>query len=791
MWPAAAGSSSLPPARWCEPQELLASVVGFCHLPASQLRSDGDVEALCKLVGRFAQALQDRSAFEPHVWPGLSPGDARSLQLAAAALTSRSGTAVTWFPEYGCALLALGPPGGAGLELDDVVLERGGVCTGPQHPGHLVREALAHLHLWLLRRQLALLQPATATPIFQTAVSQMLQSAAEQAAALADDGYNMAAFEAACRDARTRLVALVGERALSAARTLELPTYGSAGFQGTLAPPVGALPTHAAPRAEENGVAAARWRASRNLGALPLLRTGAAFADVLQQLEDPQWAQPGADDDIAAQLALRSVERELFRRAAQGFDASSNRLDQLEVEALEAVVDAYRAAVQRFLRTPAAAAVMRVELRSRELLVVWVAYCLTHAAAAREHPLLLRYGCLENYADLRHLVLSDAKAVNAALSVAAYLQAHSRAGCEVFSLRDGGAASRGLAQQFAAACPRLTAILAAEQSDAEARVAGHWREVRRKQRLAAELREELRGLKAEGADLAASLRLRESELSSAQYTYSHYGYTLDRMDAVSRAQAKVNTARSRVSANSAEQSRVTAELTQAERAPQAVIQPLPEGPDLARQWLFFLHMPSAFRRLSRASFLAQQMLLPRPISGALAKAIGASFATGLVDHYNRCRGDDIYHGKLRQRADGADGEVMLMSHQLVPHVKTVGPHHVDDCRSSRDGVWYPDGLVACMAWGGSGAAADAGQGFPPTFDPFTAVEARIVELYFTERLPAASSALQWAMDQHRTAADTPATRGNVALATQGGLQGRTRQGQDKTGLGLAGLCVCA
>ncbi|KXZ49831.1 hypothetical protein GPECTOR_19g282 [Gonium pectorale] len=857
---------------------------GFCHAPASQLQSQSGAAEFCGLFGRFVQALQ----------------------LAATALTSRSGTIVTWFPEYGCALLALGAPGGAGAEADDArprpddlalhlvgldgwkfwphstpsgvqhtaqpdnsqalpcgavassehadlisrvhtilakgsqaagggggtqqgghkhspasvhsvvlaalrgadgtgsgpaqsrggfsdvchragggalrdtcwplvkavmqfLLESAGICTGDQQPDVLFRQALAHLDLWLLRRQLALLQPATATPVFQIAATQMLQAAAYKAAALADEGYDMIAFEAACKEARARIDALAGERALTGARRLELPNHGSAALLGTLASPTGVLPAATNPRVEDGSLEAARGRAARNLGPLPLLPRGASLTMIQAQMSRPEWAQQPGSNDVAAQLAIRSFERELFWRAAEGFDAKVNRLGSEEVASLEAAVDAYRSALQRYLQTTAAAAAMRVELRSRELLAVWVAYCLTHAAAGREHPMVLRYSCLANYADLRHLVLSDAAAVNAALSVAAYLQQHSKAGLEVFALRDGGAATQALALEFARGCPRLGAVLAAEQADAEARIQGHWREVQRKQVLAAELRAKLRKLQAEGERLAAELRQREQELEDARSEYRIWGYDASYKGAVSVAQSKRDSAKRLVDAKRQEQSSTKTQLAEAEKAPPPVIQPLPHNADLARQWLFFMHMPPAFRRLSRASFLAQQMLLPQPISQDVFQAVSTSFKTSLVQHYNSYRKDTTnrsYHNALRQHNDGADGAVMLKSLYAAPQARDVGPKSVDDCTSPQDGIWHPDSLVACMAWGGSGVAADSGQGFPPSFNPFAAVADAAVEDYFTERLPGEASSLQWAMQQSRTAAATPAERGNLPIARQ-------------------------
>lgn len=140
------------------------------------------------------------------------------------------------------------------------------------------------------------------------------------------------------------------------------------------------------------------------------------------------------------------MERKLFERAVLGFDHSSSDLDDDKMAHLEAAVDAYRSLLQRFMQTEAAEACMKVELKSRELLVVWVAYCLMHASARRQHPSIMAGFCVAlDWQDLRHLVLSDKDAVDAMLSVSAYLHKHSVSNRPLFSLRDGGEATMAMA----------------------------------------------------------------------------------------------------------------------------------------------------------------------------------------------------------------------------------------------------------------------------------------------------------------------------------------------------------
>ena len=54
------------------------------------------------------------------------------------------------------------------------------------------------------------------------------------------------------------------------------------------------------------------------------------------------------------------------------------------------------------------------------------------------------------------------------------------------------------------------------------------------------------------------------------------------------------------------------EIEKAEEAPPPVVQPLPNNEDKAFKVLFFLYMSKEFQHLSRLSFTAQQLLVPRP-----------------------------------------------------------------------------------------------------------------------------------------------------------------------------------
>jgi hypothetical protein len=206
----------------------------------------------------------------------------------------------------------------------------------------LPQQALAHLHLWLLQRQLPLVTPSTATSLVLSAAVQMLQAAAGQAADLAAKGHDMAHFEAACRSARQTLDATASTRAQQASSDFDLPPLDAAASPcgpGSYRCPRGRIPApvHVS-HDDSGGIDAARQRAEGNLGSLPLLQLG-TFDELLALLRLPEMQAPSS---VAVSHALCTVERELFQRAAcaDGFSLES-ALPPSEVDALVEVVHEY------------------------------------------------------------------------------------------------------------------------------------------------------------------------------------------------------------------------------------------------------------------------------------------------------------------------------------------------------------------------------------------------------------------------------------------------------------------
>jgi hypothetical protein len=105
----------------------------------------------------------------------------------------------------------------------------------------------------------------------------------------------------------------------------------------------------------------------------------------------------------------------------------------------------------------------------------------------------------------------------------------------------------------------------------------------------------------------------------------------------------------------------------------------------------------------------------------------------------------------------------------------VGPNHIDSYSSSEDGVWFPDSLLAIMAWQGSACSADALSG--SYFDPFAVTDTKAIVESFTAQLPSSLISLQWAMYQYGSMEVTAANRGNKGLASQDAMPDGLRKSE--------------
>jgi hypothetical protein len=196
-----------------------------------------------------------------------------------------------------------------------------------------------------------------------------------------------------------------------------------------------------------------RKRAASNLGTLPLMPASTSTApkpsQVLAYLQRCKGQALGFS--LSSQLQLHVVEDAMAQWVANlsagSGTAQPTAADDSEGEALEALVDRYREVSHAFMATmgtPSSSAspgtpstpmaCMRVERRSREIMVVWGAYCLYDAAVRHKYPWQMRVGGVALlWQDLRHLSVNDRAAQDTVRRIADYLRDHYMPGqCDVY-----------------------------------------------------------------------------------------------------------------------------------------------------------------------------------------------------------------------------------------------------------------------------------------------------------------------------------------------------------------------
>jgi hypothetical protein len=396
----------------------------------------------------------------------------------------------------------------------------------------------------------------------------MLRGAVERGAAISDsEQHDMAFFDARCAVVLHTMERASRQAAEEAAAARQFPPNLTLSDFDVRNPAV-TPPAAATAPALGDGLVQRLKREMENIGWLPApLANAASFGDSEVWLAQPQLRHAVArGDEAAEQLVLATVERLVYTRTlalAEGW-----LVGEQEVLALESLVERYRIVLRGFAGRGAR---KLAELRSRETLVVWAAFCLVHDATQREFPLLGGYGVALDPHELRHLVLADRLAVDALRRVARYLQV---AGWGVkpcvFSLR-GGDRTMEMARHCAEALPDMVALWGLEEAAARARRVVHWDEVQRKQRRIEELSGEVRRLEAQE---------RAHDVEAATHAYHSYH--------ARSARSESEGIRRRINSKNAE-------IERERHPPDPVLQPLPSVRSKAMPVIFFLKMPRRFQ----------------------------------------------------------------------------------------------------------------------------------------------------------------------------------------------------
>lgn len=562
------------------------------------------------------------------------------------------------------------------------------------------------------------------------AVMTVLSSAVLQASTLIAQGLSMAAFEARCVLVRFELEQQRDKRMQSLAKKFGLPSLSSVDMccrNLELKLPRATAPDYNADTSNHDTI---RKLAEANSGGLPAPPKMKA-PDILSWLEDAR-IQPNVSPS-ASLLALRTVERFFFQSACESLHERATAQSMSLTTELRDIVLQYRRIAVSFRISPGGSALMRTELLSRELLVVWTATCFIHRETRHNERILEDYAIQLDPCDLVHLVLSERLAIDATRQVAAYLRDNRRASRCVFSMLANDNTFE-FARRCAEASPKIQEAWEVERAEANARVQEHSHTVVNKQK-------DLRRMDKELETLEDSLR---------RHQQSEHYWQSENM--------------------STEIQKKKAEIKRTEIPPAGVLQPLPRDKSLSMQILFFLQMPVNFQVLSHMLFMAQQMLLPEAAEVTL---LDKGQDETKVDINKRIMRDapktvwrEYYLSGSTNRAYAEDTQVELGSLESLP--QNWYPKSVRQFNEGT-GIWYPDHLTPKLFWCGGNFRnftydKRIENGKEIYFDQFCSMPTAVLVHKFTETLPKKDKCLQWALEQHGR--HSRPDRGNVVEARQ-------------------------
>ena len=579
------------------------------------------------------------------------------------------------------------------------------------------------------------------------AIAHMMHTSVRRAVAQIEDGFVVVAdFETRVAAVHSGMMNLQTAALQGAAAAFMLPPLMSDGNSIDAHKPC--LPVlHLQPpldaQSQATDLGNARKRAFTNLGWLPLPPDdGAPISALASWLRVERIAAAVGMPRMAPHLRAAAAERWIFTAAVTLLPVRVTECAsdvEAAVQSLHAALQSYRAGIKHALATKAdGSGRLLTEVRSRETLACWAMTCLADRLSCVEFPLLKQYHMALNYADLRHLSLSDGLAHDALHAVCAYLRSRTNGGTPerpLFSLLHGDKTFE-VATQIGSQLDVVVQAWSTEQLHATGRRDAHWAAVQRKQALAASLRCQLVTARSE-YDAAVS---RWSSVPTGSIGRHSSSSDRDAYYLNQELESAKNQCRSVV--NSLE-----SQLAAALKAPANLVQPLPSERNTALAVLFFLYMPPTLRTLSELSFEAQAALLPRPLSEKdLATLRVDSPPLDWEAHHWKYQGYALYTPSPAVR-NTTMGAVRLGAVVKLPKD---WPSSVDDMTVPSHGVWHPDGPLR-LSWEGC--------------NPWLQLPRARMRDFYTPQVLESSKSLQWALPVDDRASTAP-TRGNLAVAEQ-------------------------
>jgi len=430
------------------------------------------------------------------------------------------------------------------------------------------------------------------------------------------------------------------------------------------------------------------------------------------------------ENDEMLPIVLDVIESLVFLLAVKYLDDPLNskkvHLEYSKLCELEDILCKYRKALNQYLKLKNGEHILlKATMLSRQVLVMWIFYCLCHQNACVQHPLLSSQGAALNPKVLANLNLGGHKeSEKIVLLLHRYLKVFYELEGGVFRLNKGSSVSTiEFAEQFGAQDAGLKFKLEEFNTYGRELISDHWKEV---EKLIAEVEDHKDNLEFYRCEMRKCDREFKKGAKRFKDLQILYGQEYNR---ILRLEAS---------------------------PPDPVYMPLPSSPSAAYGVLFFLFMPQALRLLSSAAFLAQQQLMINNENPGERKV-------EKEDWMEYCR-NNLKNEKL-SIAGMSQGHVALVSFQKKPSSKSIRPDTLSSHMTERDGIWYPDKTLTMeMQWNGGDHELDRKR--TSNYDPYCVSSTETTELLTPIFI---NETLQWAISLDAMK-KVPLNRGNLAIA---------------------------
>lgn len=457
-----------------------------------------------------------------------------------------------------------------------------------------------------------------------------------------------------------------------------------------------------------------------------------------------------------------TVERFFFEQVCDGI----NPVGTVSLDRIDRIVEKYRTVVNRLFSSTDSVGLLSTEMKSREVILVWITYCLAHSQTKKEYPLLANYSVCLHANDLRFLILSDKLAIDAAHSVGIYLSQNSETGRVVFSGRENDQTFE-LAAEFSKSSGDIQKMWKLEEGEAKNRQERQWKIICSQKDKLLELDQQLKEMRESETDLEVKLEDEKQKLSSL--------LTRDMPSTKSREEQnalkyRIEQCRERLNSKRREIQEQRDRIEVVERPPKRVMQPLPGRKSHSEIVLFFLMMPKCFQVLSKLSFTSQQMLLPRSSKVSFVKTPAERSKTMNLDKMIGVQTPGtLWHSYVTRYSVGLlfnpENTKVILGSSSKENSNEGYAGNVRNIHSVFQGVWHPDILSPKLFWKGGDFHIDVRDGIPSSyFNPFVKISQRALVENFIEPVKSLEFNMKWAFEQRGELACS--SRGNWGEASQ-------------------------